>query len=141
MDCGFGDQLNNRLKDQFVIGVRSDHIKKKLLEDEDKDLADILKRARALELVDREHSSTKTTSHPAAQQVRSSRPPQHQEAYEHPNARGNDAANSTKLAQFECNRCGKFGHQPGRCFYLTLKLICNKCGRVGHKATTCRSQF
>ena len=108
MDCGVGDQLDNRLKDQFVIGLRSDHIKKKLLEDEDKDLADILKRARALELVNREHSSSKTTSHAAAQQVRTSRPPQRQEAYEHPNARESNASNLTKLAQIECNRCGKF---------------------------------
>ena len=141
MDCGFSDQLDNSLKDQFVICLRSDQIKEKLLEDEDKDLADILKRARALELVDREHSSSKTTSHPAAQQVRTSRPPQRQEAYEHPNARKNDASNQTMLAQVECNRCGKFGHQPERCFFLTLKLICNKCGRVGHKAKVCRSQF
>ena len=42
MDCDFSDQLDNRLKDQFVIGLRSNHIKKKLLEDEDRDLADIL---------------------------------------------------------------------------------------------------
>ena len=108
MDCGFRDQLDNRLKDQVVIGLRSDHIKKKLLEDEDKDLADILKRARALELVDREHSSSKTTSHPTVQQVHMSRPPQLQEAYEHPNARESNASNLTKLAQIECNRCGKF---------------------------------
>ena len=28
MNCGFGDQLDNRLKYQFVIGLRSDRIKK-----------------------------------------------------------------------------------------------------------------
>ena len=49
MDCGFGDQIDSRLKDHLVIGFRSDHIKKQLLED-DRDLADILKKARALEL-------------------------------------------------------------------------------------------
>ena len=76
MDCGFGDQLDNRLKDQFVIGLRSDHINKKLLEDEDIDLACILKKARALELVDREHSSSKSATHSVAQHVRTSRPPQ-----------------------------------------------------------------
>ena len=95
MNCGFGDQLDNCLKVQFVIGLKSDHKKKKLLEDEDKDLADILKIDRALEFVDREHSSNKITSHPAAQQVRTSRPSQRQEAYEHPYARENDASNST----------------------------------------------
>ena len=51
IDCGFGDQLDNRLKDQFVVGLRFDQIKMKLLEDEDKALADIVNRARDLELV------------------------------------------------------------------------------------------
>ena len=54
IDCGFGNQLNNRFKDQFVVGLRSDQIKKKLLEDEDRALADIGKKARDLELVNRE---------------------------------------------------------------------------------------
>ena len=76
INCGFCNQLDNRLKYQIVIGLRSDHIKKKLLEDENRDLADIHKKARALELVDREHSSSKSASHSAAQHVRTSRPPQ-----------------------------------------------------------------
>ena len=59
IDCGFGDQLNNRLKDQFVVGLRSDQIKKKLLKDEDRALADIGKKARDLELVNRESISSK----------------------------------------------------------------------------------
>ena len=54
IDFGFGDQLDNRLKDQFVVGLRSDQIKKKLFENEDKALADIVNRARDLELVNRE---------------------------------------------------------------------------------------
>ena len=140
MDCGFGDQLDNRLKDQFVIGLRSDHIKKKLLEDEDRDLADILKKARALEIVDREHSSSKSASHSAAQHVRTSRPPQRQEVYKHPNSRENSASSSNKSAQVPCDRCGKRGHLPEKCYFLTQKLTCNRCGRVGHKATVCKSR-
>ena len=73
IDCGFGDQLDNRLKDQFVVGLRSDQIKKKLFEDEDKALADIVKKARGLELVNRESSSSKSapTSAFSAHQVHS----------------------------------------------------------------------
>ena len=125
MDCGFGDQLDNRLKDQFVIGLRSDQIKTKLLEDEDKDLADILMKARALELVDREHTSSKSASHSAAQHVRTSRPPQRQEVYKHPNARENGSS-SNKSAQVLCDRCGKCGHLPEKCYFLTQRLTCNK---------------
>ena len=43
IDCGFGDQLDNRLKTQFVVGLRFDQIKKNFLEDEDRALADIVK--------------------------------------------------------------------------------------------------
>ena len=74
------------------------------------------------------------------QHVRTFSPPQRNEAYRHPNARGNDASNSTKFAQVECNRCKQFGHQPERCFILTLQLTCNKCGMIGHKATVCKSR-
>ena len=74
MDVGFGDQFEGRLKHQFVIGLRSDYIKKKLFENEDRDLADIIKKARALELMDREHSSSKSISnHTDTQHVRTSR--------------------------------------------------------------------
>ena len=44
MDCGFENQLDNCLKDQFVVGLKFDQIKKKLLEDEDRALADIIKK-------------------------------------------------------------------------------------------------
>ena len=75
IDCGFGDQLDNRLKDQFVVGLRSDQIMKKLREDEEKALADIVKKARDIELVNRESSSSKSapTSEFLAHQVRSGR--------------------------------------------------------------------
>ena len=62
IDCGFGDQLEHRLKDQFVVGIKSDQIKRKLLEDEDKSLADTVKSARDLELVNKEVSFEQTCS-------------------------------------------------------------------------------
>ena len=110
MDCGFGEQLDNRRKDQFFINLLSDHIKNKLLEEEDRDLANILKKARALELVDRERSSSKSTSHSSAQHVRTSRPPQRNEAYKHPNARENDASSSNNSSQVPCDSCGRLRH-------------------------------
>ena len=140
MDCGFGDQLDNRLKDKFFIGLRSDHIKPKLFEDEDIDLAEILKKARAIELVDCERSSSKSASHSVAQHVRTSRPPQRQEVYKHLNARENGASSSNKFAQVPCERCGKRGHLPEKYYFLTQQLTCNRCGRVGHKATVCKSR-
>ena len=49
MDCGFSDNLNNWLKNHFVIGLRSDHIKTNLLKDEDQDIVDNLKKAKTLD--------------------------------------------------------------------------------------------
>ena len=118
MDCGVGDQLENRLKDQFEIGLRSDHIKKKLLEDKDQDLANLLKKARALELVDREDSSSKSPLHLTTQHVRTSRPPQRQNVYKHPNARENGASSSNKFALVPCDRCGKRRHLPKNVSFL-----------------------
>ena len=59
IDCGFDDQLDNRIKDQFVVGHRSDQIKKKLLDDKDKAFADIEKTARDIKLINRESGSSK----------------------------------------------------------------------------------
>ena len=123
MDCGFGNKLENRLKDQFLIGLHSDHIKKKLQEDEDRDLADILKKARALELVDREHSSSKSVSHSTAQHVRTSRPPHRNEAYKHPNDRDNCVSSLSKSTQVPCNRCNLRGHLPEQCVFYQRGLL------------------
>ena len=59
IDCGSGDQLDHRFKDQFVVGLRSDTIKKKLIEDENKAIADV-QNARNLELVNRKSTSYKS---------------------------------------------------------------------------------
>ena len=121
LDSGFGDQLENRLKDQFVIGLRSDHIKKKLFEDEDKDLADILKKARALELVDREHSSSKSMlTHSDTKHIRTSRSQQRNkvDTRHHAIQQGSASLNANKVSGVSCHRFGRRGHQPEQCFLL-----------------------
>ena len=140
MDCGFGDQLENRLKDQFVIGLRSDHIKK-LFENEDKDLADILKNVRSLELVDREHSSSKSMfTHSDTQHIRASRSPQRNEVDTRHRAiqQGSASLNTNKASGVLCQCCGWRGHQPEQCVFLIRNLTCHKCRNIGHNARMCR---
>ena len=60
INYGFGNLLDIRFTDQFLVGLKSNQIKKKLLEDEDKAVADIVKKARYLEQVNRESSSSKS---------------------------------------------------------------------------------
>ena len=52
--CNFGVDLNTRLRDQFVVGVRSERARKRLIEKDDIDLGDAKKIARYIERVDRE---------------------------------------------------------------------------------------
>ena len=73
IDYDFDDQLDNCLNNKVVVGLRSDQIKTKLLEDENKSLADIVKSLRDLERVNRKSTSNKSapTSAFSAHQVRS----------------------------------------------------------------------
>ena len=143
IDCGFGDQLDNRLKDQFVVGLKSDQIKRKLLEDEDKSLADTVKRARDLELVNKESVSSKPaqTSSFSAHQVhrgsgfnqfmpRVSQPRQNQ------SSRFPSQQSSSNQPQ-PCYRCGTSGHQSYQCEYLTKGFICFNCQKIGHRSSMC----
>ena len=59
IDCAFGTHLESRLKEQFVVGLKAENIKKRFLEDEDKAIAEIVKKAQDLELVNRKTSSSK----------------------------------------------------------------------------------
>ena len=143
IDCGFGDQLDHRLKDQFVVGLKSDQIKRKLLEDEDKSLADTVKRARDLELVNKESVSSKPsqTSSVSAYHVRQgfnesrftprfSQPQQSQSFRSQPQ--------QSLFDQYQpCYRCGTSGHQPDQCDYYIRRYKCFNCQITGHKASVC----
>ena len=62
IDCGFSDKLDNCFKHIFVVGLMSNQIKKKLLDNENKALADIVKKARDLKLVNRQSTLSKSAS-------------------------------------------------------------------------------
>ena len=144
VDCKFGDQLNDHLKDQFVRGVRSDAVRKKLLDMEDANFTDILKRARELEILDRdiktlnEHvpSGAESTAHSTFNRTESStgksgnRPVPNSYS-----AAGYGLASRVQPPHTPCPRCGKMGHWASECFFNNAK--CNKCHEIGHKAIVC----
>ena len=45
--------MEKRLRDQLIVGIRSDSIRKKLMEKERKDLREVVSLARDMELVER----------------------------------------------------------------------------------------
>ena len=59
-ECEFGGQLEDRLRDQLLVGIRSDAIRKRLLEHELDSLSDVTKRARDMELIERDNKMTLT---------------------------------------------------------------------------------
>ena len=145
IDCCFGDQLDNRLKNQFVVGLRSDQIMKKLREEEEKALSDIVKKARDLELVNRESRSSKSapTSEFSAQQVRSGT----NQTRFIPRGFQPESSQSTRFqtqqsltnytTSMPCYRCAASGHKFYECSYFINRLQCNNCNRTGHKALVC----
>lgn len=141
MDCGFGDTLENRLKDQFIAGIRSDHFRKKLLEDEDRSLEDILKKACTLELIDRENGATanKADVHLAAAWQSVDKTHQ-QRQFNHKSSESGLSRSSESNWTGACTRCGASNHKPEDCFYLIRKLQCRNCNRIGHKANMCNSR-
>ena len=140
IDCEFGTQLDSRLKEQFVVGLRADNIKKRLLEDEDKALAEIVKKARDLELVNRETSSSKPATASASSTFSSN---QVRSGTSVPRfaLRGTTPASRAQYQQSSnmdpCYRCGRSGHVPDKCDYFTQNRECLNCHVHGHKASVC----
>ena len=142
IDCGFGDKLDNRLKDQFVVGLRSEQIKNKLFEDEDRVLANIVKKARDLEQVNRESTSSKpaqTSSFSSHQVQTGSKQPRcfprvfQPGSFQFTCIQNQHNSKNYSITQ-PCYRCKTSGHNLFEYKYFTQRLQCKNCGRRGHKA-------
>ena len=123
--CDFGTHLPRALRDQFVIGVKNQATKKKLLSD-DKTFEECQRIAIADETADREAKCIENEnllatpvnkidtnkSEPRKRQVLM---PQHK--------------------QFNCYRCGSSQHGAHTCKYI--KSICHYCHKPGHLESVC----
>ena len=125
-NCGFGDTLEDMLRDRLVCGIRDDAIQKRLLSEHDLNFAKAVQLAQSMETAAKnvkelqQPSGTPNTSTGAQEVLKVTQPRQ------------------GKKVLPTCHRCGKTGHKAPQCTVKHLK--CFKCGKMGHLRSVCRSK-
>jgi len=120
--CDFGQFLNRALRDKLVSGLRSQTIQRRLLGEEDVQLARAIELATSMEAADRDSTQLnrqKNGGNGDLHQFQRQRPPQVKSAV------------STK-----CFRCNGTTHSPDDCWFKEAE--CRKCHKVGHVEKACR---
>lgn len=130
-ECAFGCQLEDHLRDQFVIGLSSKEALKRMLTEKltALNLEKAVEIAMAYEAVQMSQCRMKTIGindeiH-AINRHHKQRTPWKWNR------------NNSQSSQ-NCRCCGKLNHQKSECRFKEYK--CNNCGKVGHLKVICRSQ-
>ena len=137
-DCNFkavsAEQARDELiRDAFINGLSSVHIRQRLLENKTLDLRTAVDQARALESAQRHSESYHHPSYPvnASTSVPTGLPTQCDD--EQPTAAATGRPPGTQLCFF----CGMARHPRFKCPARAAK--CGSCGKTGHFAKVCRS--
>jgi hypothetical protein len=168
IDCAFGNELDGRLRDQLIAGVRNDSTRKEMLKlrapnrtfaasytaarDSEKLQADLKKYSTS--------AGSSTTAHVHAVQSRQPQPhnragpprgsprgpsvlagSQRGSLVRNPLVRSPSVRGpsaSNPATNPKCDRCGASDHPANTCFYRDKD--CFACGKHGHKASVCRSK-
>ena len=117
-----------RLRDQLVIGLRDEAIRKRLKEKDDASFADVIKFAGDLERVSRESRQVGSGEASVSKLTRLG---------PRPATSTNSGAASilSKPRAAGCWSCGSHEHHQAVCVYHMRGLKCRECGVAGHKAT------
>ena len=115
--CQFGDTLNERLRDQLVVGLKSDSIQKRLLSEPK------LTYERACEL-----ASCLVTAAGDTRDIKSGLPTTNAtpaaEVHKF-RSRGQGSGNTSDASKKSCYRCGSFSHLADRC--KCKDTVCSSC--------------
>ncbi|XP_043478167.1 uncharacterized protein K02A2.6-like [Leptopilina heterotoma] len=131
--CNFGANLQDSMRDQFVWGLRTEALQKRLLREKDLTFVKAVELSTAFELASKGaagmNESTKKTEQPSVNVIRDKN-----------RFKSGSSGSSEKQTDktFQCMRCGKSNHSPANCKYKSYK--CNSCGKVGHLAGMCKTK-
>lgn len=142
--CYFGAELNGRLRDQLMVGLRSEQIRKRIMERDGITFADALKLAADLERITREAKlgaageasvSRVTASHHSKGPFgNDSRPLLYANTPPSSSAGSSRGSKSGRGTRGACWSCGATGHSRAECKYAINGFKCHECGEAGHKA-------
>ena len=127
--CNFGANLAERLRDQFVVGVRNEHIQRKLLTVKDLTFPKTVEISTSMEMADKD-SRELTGASNKVQYVERKKDGWHKNS---PTPTPN-ASHKTKSSTF-CYRCGNPSHKADKCSYKDS--VCHSCGKPGHLQNVC----
>ncbi|UYV64177.1 K02A2.6-like [Cordylochernes scorpioides] len=113
--CKFGSMLNEMLRDKLVVGVRSENLQKRLLQEgDDATLDTIYEIALSYEAAERDLLSMKKVDYADAD------------------------VHDVKKLNSACSHCGRDNHLSNKCFFKNAK--CHECGKIGHIKPACKNR-
>lgn len=130
--CGFGDRVEENVKDQIIENCQSAALRRDLLKRGDADLQEVLRVAKIFETVAQQEKSFARGEVPSPQ-------PSEVNAIDAKPAYGKrGCVMDPDLVQVECYRCGFFGHMAKDENCPARGKSCIKCGGSNHFARKCR---
>lgn len=139
--CEFGGELQTRLRDQFVAGLRDESIRKRLLVKEDISIEEAEKKAADYERVEQENKTVLTVHH-VLQVERSSNSHQKAESVAGKSQWYGTNLNTKFTADSvsRCSHCGNSNHVSDQWFYKLRGWKCRACNMAIHKASMCKAK-
>ncbi|XP_053685705.1 uncharacterized protein K02A2.6-like [Sabethes cyaneus] len=126
--CGFGDGAEENIKDQIIEKCESTKLRRELLKQGDVNLDQVLGIAKIFETVSQQEKSFAGVGELKSQDV-------NKIETTYGKRKKFDAPK-----QFECHRCGYFGHVAKDDSCPAKGKLCNKCGGKDHFQKKCRSK-
>jgi hypothetical protein len=133
VNCNFGAQLTEVLKNKFVVGLRKGKILDRICEEPiTEELSKLVSTAQKKESALEEEINRIQKKYP---QPSSSQKPRPNDNRQH--SRAEDNPKSQVGPAGECKHCGK--RHGGKCRFAYCK--CNKSSKIGHLANICHSKL
>ena len=143
-DCNFKActaevHKDEAIRDAFISGLISPHIRQRLLEKSSLDLKTAFDDARTLDMAERQSHSYRSSDPLTAaidQTKNSTKSPDMQSDNQPPD--NSSAAAAAGFPDLKCYFCGYSKHVRNKC--PAKEATCKKCGKMGHFAKVCRSK-